>query len=169
MKSIVFLILFISSISYAKSAEVIVGGLTYHTLITDRTAKEFTHKLSADGRFIYNQMYGFGYINNTDLFYESYKFFVGQNSIGEGMGGYLYSFGGHFDSWDIGFGFGAYYQNNNQFRDKGIDVITIGGFIPLMGLEFNKKMMLNKTKYIKVNNFFTLLMTNTTLSIGEDF
>lgn len=169
MKASIFLILLVSSICSAKSAELIVGGLTYHTFVADKPASHFTHKLSADGKFIYNHMYGFGYIDSTDIFYSSHKFFIGQNSIGEPMGGYLYSFGGHFDSWDVGFGFGGYYQNNNRFKDKGIYVANIAGIVPLLGLEFNKKMMIDRTKYVKVDTFFTLLTITSCLAIGEDF
>lgn len=170
MKSSLFiLILLFSQILNAKSIEMISGGLTYHTFIPDNIAENFTHKWSADGKLIYNQLYGFGYIDNSDIFFSSHKFFIGQNSIGEAMGGYLYSFGGHVDGYDLGLGTGGYYQNNELFKDKGIDMVTIAGFIPLLGIELNKKFMINNTKYLKINTFTTIFLINASLSLGENF
>lgn len=171
MKKYIFVALLIFSIkSEARSIEFIAGGLTYHTVVNTLVTNNFSNRLTSDGKLIYNQLYGFGYTIHNGLEYDSYKFFVGHNSINENIGGASYSFGFTYKNLDSGFLIGMYRQDSDMFSKNNINYLWMStDYIPLVGFEFNYKIMLTNTKFIKINNYLSPVITNHTLSIGEDF
>lgn len=166
IKSIILSILLFCPAVFADSVELIFGGLTYHTFIDPSVSNQFSNRLSKDGALIYNQLYGFGYTTNDEYFYKSYKVFYGHNSINEPMGGGLYSFGLNLDEFQLGLGFGGYFQDGSKF--KQIDV-ELGDFMPLVGIEGSFKIMLSDTYFLKLNSFFGGIIFNETLSLGSEF
>jgi len=168
MKLILLISLF-SSIGLANSIEFITGGLTYH-VFGDRTlTNSFPNRLTNDGKLIYNQLYGINYINTDGFYYNSYKFFLGRNSIGEPMGGIAFAEGFTIGNLDTGLLMGVYKQDGDMFYKKTGGIWTSIDYMPLAGLEFNYKIMLTKTKFIKINNYLSPIITNHTISIGENF
>lgn len=168
MKTTIFLILLFSQSLFANSIELITGGLTYHVNSDPEVSERFSNKLTSDGSLIYNQLYGFRYTKNDEILYDSYTFFMGHNSINEQMGGFVYSFGIEIDSITLGFAAGGYYQDSSKFTEKGIGLL-VGDFMPVFGVELNKKFMINKTDYLKLNSFFSPVIVTETFSVGEEF
>lgn len=165
----IFIVLLLSSTSYGDSIEFITGGLTYHPMMITAVSKNFVGKLTSDGKLIYNQLYGVGYTKYHDFTYNSYKFFTGHNSIGENIGGVSYSLGFTDRRLDIGLMVGIYRQDGELFNRKVSYLWMDGNYVPLVGFEFNYKVMLTDTKFIKLNNYLSPVITNHTVSIGENF
>lgn len=168
-KSIAFLVLLLPVVLKADSFELMAGSLTYHTLVDHSVTDYFPHKISNDGNLIYNQLYGIGYINNQDLVYQSFRVFAGNNSIEEPMVGGAYSFGFSLKNWDNGLVIGGYFQDGASFSKKINYLWALSDFIPLVGFEFNYKIMLSDKIFIKINNYLSPIITNHSLSIGQNF
>ena len=168
-----FILIFLISIpamAQNKSIEIIGGSLTYHLFIDQTTSSHFTNQLTPDGALIYNSMLGFKLMNYNEYgFYDGEAFFMGKNSVNENMGGFIYDFGMQTGKFDVGFATGFYYQDETLFRSHGIDEMNFNGFVPIFGVELNYKTYITKNKFFKVNNFLSTVLTNHTISIGQDF
>ena len=167
MKYIIFILL-LSTYSWANSIEFLTGGITYHLFNDPSVSQNYVTKLSGDGALIYNPLYGIRYTVDDKMFYNSYSFFGGENSIGQNMGGGLYSFGVLDSNVQLGFALGAYLQNGELFNQQ-VDTFTNGNIIPLYGFEFNYKVDLGNKCFIKLNNLLTPLLYNATIGIGQEF
>ena len=168
MKSIIFIILLICPAVFADNTELIVGGLTYHMFLDPDITENFSNKVGFQGALIANPIVGLGYtyVDEETKLYDSYRGFIGQNSIGQPMIGGMYFYGKQLKGIDLGMGIGAYIQDDSQFKKRGIDVGS--NIIPIYGFEINPKIMLDNKKFIKFNNLISPLLIISTLSFGEE-
>jgi hypothetical protein len=107
--------------------EIAIGALTYHHF-SIKPQRHF-EKCIGDCQAIVNPL--------IDLGIGKHHLFTGANSIGRFMSGYRHNITlNDFTSLTVG----GYYQNNGEFKDKGIDfAYNLGDVIPLVGLDFNYK------------------------------
>jgi hypothetical protein len=174
----IFLILFLvlsSTAAYAEtelktSIEFLAGGLTYH-VIDSGSSSYNANKVSSDGRLISNPEFGIVLTQQFSYLYQSGAVFGGQNPVGQPMGGALYQFGYAIDNLQIGAAAGAYLQDDNAFRNAGVEpfrMFEVGsiGVVPVLGLALNYNIPLSEKTYLKINNVITPIITNSSLSFG---
>lgn len=168
MKSIFFIILLISPAIFADSKEFIIGGLTYHMFLEPDVTEKFTNKVGFSGALIANPMLGLGYtyVDDSTKLYDSYRGFIGENSIGQPLIGGMYFYGKELKGIDLGMGIGAYIEDDSKFKQRGIE--TGSNIIPIYGFEINPKIILNNKKFIKFNNLISPLLIISTISFGEE-
>ncbi len=164
--------LILTTSAYAE-VEVLGGGLTYH-LIDNGAAQSFSHKLSNDGRLIANPSYGLTIYGHQDIFFKAVTVFAGENSVGSGMAGAMYSEGVEVGHAEVGLALGGYAQDSKSFTDLGIHsfrLTSIKGLdlVPLVGVVLNYRVPLSDKVYIKLNNLISPVITNTSLSLGYNF
>lgn len=175
MKYILGLILLFGAASHAdENWEFIGPGITYH-VIDNGAAPYFDHKLSGDGRLIFTPMVGLKktHIDPTNT-YNSFTIFTAANSIGSQVYGAVGGTGIRFFRILYGgFAYGAYVQNNNDFKAMGITPFSINdgvnAIVPIFGLEINAHFPIGDTLFIGFNNLLTPIITNHNLSIGLQY
>jgi hypothetical protein len=121
-------------------------------------------------------MYSFKITKPDSEFYTSDAFFIGENSVGTLMSGYMGASGVYLNKYtQFGAIYGAYAQDNTEFMRRGIyncmawfpeSKISV---IPIFGVEVNFKVNLSDKVFIKLNNVITPVVTNHTISIGFEF
>lgn len=135
------ILLLILSVSYFDHTELLIGGITAHFTNNDQADREFPNKLNKSGEVIANATIAIREVRNQEHTYATYGGFMGQNSIGQPMGGLLAS-AGILDGQDrYGMAAGGYVQNDNKFRERGIEPFTIAernemGLVPIVGIEW---------------------------------
>lgn len=168
---LLFVWAFSSGTSYAETkVEVLGGGITYH-IMDDGSAQSYTRKLSLDGRLIFNQMGGLGIVSEDNDVYQSLYFFGGNNSVGKPLQGILSKDGIKIDQWYLGLALGGYVQDDNEFRDAGVQpfrLTEIGstGIVPIVGLAIDYKWDISNRYYLKLNNIISPNITNTSMALG---
>lgn len=171
LKYLLTLLLLFPSLSYAdRSLELLGGGITYHVLDYGASSK-YSNKISNDGRLIYTPMLGLRITNIPGNYsYSSAAIFRGTSSIGSPIYGGLLSSGLAISVFQVGFGFGGYIQNNEDFRAKGIQPYSFIGntnaLVPLVGIEANVRYPLSDKLFLAFNNLLTPVITNHYLSLG---
>ena len=177
MIKILVLFLF-SHIAYADiiSDELVLGSLTYHLMDGPPVSYKFQNPVSPDGRLIDNFLIGYQRTEeNADHEYWSWCIFTGENSLAKPIGGFKLSSGTTNGRGYICIVVGAYFQNNRDFYDQGIDSSLAfvdfhsTGMVPLAGFEINYKLFHIGNTFIKLNNILTPVLTNHTISIGQSF
>jgi hypothetical protein len=173
-----YLFIFLSLLSIqsfaSDSLELLGPGVTWH-VIDDGASGLYSHKLSSDGRLVYTPMIGIRKTSISDQnVYNSLSLFTAQNSIGSPIYGGMGATGLQlFGVFDAGFVFGGYIQNNQDFQRLGIVPFSATGgenaFVPLMGLEFNVKIKLDKNAFLGINNTITPIITNHNISFGINY
>lgn len=121
--------------------EFIVGGVTAHFTNIDQVDRQFTNKLNASGEVILNPTMAVRHYDYDDGVYVSKGAFIGGNSIGQPMAGVIFSGGGMLHEDRAGLAAGMYVQDNNKFRDRGVEPVSYAeargmGFVPLVGVEY---------------------------------
>jgi hypothetical protein len=122
--------------------EVVAGALTYHFMGAD---KAYKHRLSNDGAMIANPIIALRAASRPrESTYRTSGAFIGLNSLGRPMGGYLGSVGTDAAWGRFGIAMGGYMQDNRQFVAHNIQPpswISSGGFglVVLGGLEYSTK------------------------------
>lgn len=177
IKSYIILSILFSSLlvrAEDRNLELMMGSITYHLINFGDVPKNFTNKLSSDGRLISNFLIGVQLIREDQVYYDSIGVFTGQNSIGDTIGGVKWSSGIHYNKLYIGGVLGAYVQDNRKFEHDGIrpfyiDEVNGTGVVPVVGVEVNYKINLSNKTYIKFNNIISPLLTNSSLSLGGSF
>ena len=171
MKFVIMLLL-LSSTAFAKeSIELIGPGVTWHVL-DNGAAPYFSNKLSSDGRLIYTPQVGFRKIHTDNQFvYSSFAAFMGSNSIGSPIYGFVGSTGVELlRILHIGIAIGTYIQNNNDFNAKGLEPFSMtsgtNALVPILGFEINTQIPISDRMFIGFNNLITPVITNHNLSIG---
>jgi hypothetical protein len=154
--------------------EIMFGGITYHPMASPDITKYYQNKISPDGSLISNFMTGVQIVSETKNSYDSFAFFVGQNSVAEPMGGFKLSTGAIMDDFYIGPFVGAYFQDNATYLKDGVHPFSIfkiydNSVIPIVGMEVDYKIVLKRHKYIKLNNIISPGLTNSSLSYGMSF
>ncbi len=152
--------------------ELILGSLTYHLI--GGGSEEFSNKLSQDGRLIDNFLIGYQFTETHLNLYDSLAIFGGDNSVGKPIGGFKFSTGVTDKTWYLGPVIGGYVQNNIYFERVGLQPLDFGpangvALVPIIGVELNYRINLNKKYFIKFNNILTPALTNLTLSAGVSF
>lgn len=174
MVFVILLVILLASLSRADSSlELIGGSITYH-IIDDGVSAKYVTKLNSDGRLIFNLLLGAKYLNEEDYTYWSLATFTGNNSIGSYMNGATASYGLFIKNLSAGLVLGAYVQDDNAFRNDGIDPyrlfeINNTGVVPIAGIEVNYKFPLSNSTYLRLNNILSPVITNTSLSLGLSF
>ncbi len=156
------------------SFELIGGGLTYH-FVDYGSAKNFSHKISPEGKLIGNLVYGFGITiyGSKNKNYYALRGFQGENSIAKPINGAIATFGTHSRNVEFGVVWGAYVQNEYDFRGTGVVPYSVGqgsnSIVPIIGVELNFKIFLKGALFTKFINVVTPIITNHSLSLGLDF
>lgn len=164
--------LFACSSSFADTDfEVLGGGITYHVIDPGSNDAHFAHIISNDNRLIANPMFGLTLGEHDDRIFQSGTIFGGENSIGNSMFGGIYERGYQVGNWQLGLAVGAYEQNDNQYREKGIEPFRLTevngtGIVPVLGAAINYKINFSEQFYIKLNNVISPVITNSTISFG---
>lgn len=164
--------LFLPIAGFAQSSqEILAGSLTYH-FFSD-VSEKFSNKLDDNGTWIANPMLAYRGINyDNDHSFWSWTVFGGENSIGEGMGGAVFSMGIGNDKRRLGIVGGAYLQDNTKFFDKGIVAlgnIPVGSHlavVPAVGWELAFNWDLSKRTYITSYNLLTPAFYTNAIGIG---
>ena len=173
----ILIALLISTSAFAGSQkEIGFGSYSYHLRGDPESFGKLSNKVSSDGRLIANGMLTYKNTKTGKFGYASSAAFIGQNSVGTLMTGYMGAVGALVTkNLQIGFIMGAYVQDNTEFMRREIknsmalfpnSAISV---VPLAGVEINYKVPLNKKLFLKVNNIITPAVTNHTLSIGVEF
>lgn len=154
--------------------ELMLGSITYHPLDIDYLSRNYSNKLSQDGRLIANFLIGSTLLWEDASQYESLSFYGGQNSLGSPMAGFKVAQGAKVGNFYMGMFAGAYVQNDQEFTNLGIKpfrVVDINGtgVIPLGGIESSYKIPLVDDKYIKLNVNFSLSVVVMSFSYGLQF
>lgn len=144
--------------------ELAVGALTYHLINPQNASTAFKTRLSPDGALIANPIIGFRIVTRPRFStYHAHTPFLGLNSLGRPMAGYVASAGSDTAYGRFGLVMGGYMQDNRQFYAHDIQPpswIQSGGFglVVLGGLEY----------YTTGKKFLHLLLTPalTCASIG---
>ena len=159
------LVLLFPLASSALSLENTFGGLTYHLWNGDGVAEKYSNKLNSEGTLIFTGLIGIGLSED----HETYRIFMGQNSIADIIYGATYSYTWKIGPVKAGPILGAYVQNDNNFRAKGITPFSLGwGIVPIIGIEASIKVLTFGDNYIRLNTIITPVLVNETLSLGVD-
>lgn len=146
-------------------------GLTQH-IINDPTASaRFSGKVSKDGSLILTPQYGFIRSRTANGAFSSLGQYVGTNSVGSLMTGFISEFGRSFGRCELGLALGAYVQDDQHFKHLDIqpfEVTRIGniGIVPIGGIAFNAKVYQVPGYYVKVNTLTSPVLMNVALSVG---
>ena len=167
------IILLSLSCNATESYELVGGGLTYHIMVPIRS-RNFSNKVSEDGRLIDNPIIGIQRVVESRDYYTSLGAFTGANSVGDTILGMKYSTGARIEHWYLGIVLGAYEQPTHTFYDRNIvpfQLAKIGdvGIVPVVGWEVNYRINLSRSYYLKLNNIVSPMITNTTISVGVSF
>lgn len=123
--------------------EIAVGSLTYHFINPENASEAFKMQLSSDGALIINPVVGLRILSSPRAQnYRAHTAFVGLNSIGRPMAGYMASTGAETIYGRFGIVMGGYMQDNRQFLAYNIQPYTTGtykgfGLVPIGGLEYS--------------------------------
>lgn len=150
--------------------EVVTGSLTTHIIGSDpQVASKYSNKLNNNGVLL-NPYIGFRTRLEDREFVKYWTVFSGQNSIGKFMLGGTYSTGKTYNLWklrsELMFTAGAYWQDTDEFTKKGLDVISLGNIMPVLGMEANIYLLQTDDFYIKLNNLLSPVITTHNLSFG---
>lgn len=160
-----------SKSDYSVSLEGLAGGITYHLVDTDAASAHYIYKLNANGRLIYNSLWGYGVLVEDNKNYFAIKTFLGDNSVGLPMMGSMLSYGWKWHGLYYGPVLGVYFENDDAYRAMGVQPFRIAedgsmGIVPIIGIELNYRIDLTDRVYLKLNNVITPYLTNTSLSLG---
>ena len=172
---LLLILLLLSPLAQAKeSVELIGPGITWH-VIDNGAAPYFSNKLSNDGRLIYTPQIGLRKIHtDREFVYNSCAVFMGSNSIGSPIYGFVGSTGVELlRILHVGIAIGTYIQNNNDFNAKGIEPFSMTGgtnaLVPILGFEINTQIPVTDKLFIGFNNLITPVITNHNLSFGLEY
>lgn len=161
--------------AHADSSELVLGGITYHNMQYGDVSERYSNKISHDGRLILTPTLGYGKTQDLpDTEYTSETVFLAANSVGGPSPGGLVQWGLRSHNLQAGLALGAYAQDDTEFRKRGIAPFTcveVGsvGLVPLGGIALNYQVELAKRFFLKINNIFSPVITNHSLSIGKSF
>lgn len=155
------------SSSFASDFEIDYSLLTYHypNMTPLEASERFENKVSKNGLLIANPVYGVRTTNTEDDFYTSYKLFAGQDSIGDQIYGFGYSFGLSQKGYNIGMVLGSYTHDRDEWEQRGlVNRTTIPtsskyDLIPIVGIEANFKF-----GRFRFNNVITPVISNHSIS-----
>lgn len=164
------LALLISLPNHQTDLELVTGSYTYHYIGDKSAARHYDNKASNDGNLIANPLLGLKLTDTYEDEYTSATIFGGENSLGNPMGGLLFSVGNVINTnFRIGLAFGGYFQDQDEFDKLQItNPANIGDFMPVAGMEANFRINFNDW-FIGQNNIISIGIINHTLSIGTDF
>lgn len=175
MKKLLLFLFLISCTTQASTSsfEAIGGSITYH-VIDNTGSSQYQNKLSSDGRLIFNDLLGIRYISQDSYTYWSTSAFTGSNSIDSYITGAILSYGLTNRNLYIGTVLGGYVQDDDAFRNHGIDPYRMTefgntGLVPIIGIEINYKIDFTSKYYLKINNILSPVILNTSLSLGRTF
>lgn len=152
----------------AHADQVLVGGLTFHTINADSISHMYKGCIVKPCALIYNPMVGYRFEQRDSDWYLAHTPFVGGNSIHQPMAGYMLSFGGILDNHRLGLAQGLYIQDDNKFKQKGIIPFSINpgkgsvGVVPILGLEYQYWM----SKNVFTNVVASPIIMNATIGIN---
>jgi hypothetical protein len=162
MKKLITLLLLASALYAGPTLEISGGTLTLHFPyefnLTDSSA--YKTKISSDGLFIFNPLFGVKLIQETNNIYFGASIYGGLNSHAYPMVGVIGSVGFRVfkDKWlHLGLVVGGY----TYFTPR-----STASFIPVGGVEINAKIPFGKKVFMKVNTLITPLLINESISFG---
>ena len=168
MKRFMPLLLFLVCSVNAYELDLNLGSITHHFIVKDGVESEFEGGIAFNNRMITNAVISIGIIDEyMPSRYHAARVFTGQNSIHEFMLGGMIETGLRTDFVDYGLVVGLYGQNNQLFKDRGIDNIAFEiddlGLMPVVGLGLHFKYAINQRLSIGVSNVISPVISNHTL------
>ncbi len=148
--------------------ELMVGASVYH-FFTKHTGS-FKTQWSEDGRWIGTPVGGLGVMQTDGEYYQTQSYYIGENSVGGGMAGFLASTGKVYSNWNLGAVAGLYLQDSRKFTADKISTVAVPmgdstSVMPLVGFEAVYKIEFDEDFYLKIHNVITPILGITYLSI----
>lgn len=150
----------------ADDNELLLGGVTVHLSNPSGLGKAYKGKLTPYGEAIANPLIGLRRVNYHRKAYYSYGGFAGLNSVGCPITGGLLSLGFNYGPARFGAVHGLYIQDNNKFRERGIEPLSIQenrgtGYVPIIGWEYVHLL----SRDVRINLLLTPILSNVSLGI----
>lgn len=154
------------NVAAASEFEMGAGSITAHFWNNKVCGPRYENKLNERG-LIANQLNSFSLINKNI----KHSLFIGQNSVGELMTGYSVT-NYTYKTKSIRFGFfaGAYYQDTNEFIERGLYLNSpLGDIVPVVGAELGITVYKHKNLSVGINNNVTPILSIHSLFFNISF
>lgn len=166
---IILIILIVLKKVHANEVELTLGSVSMHTTV-DPSNVRLSNRITNDGRFVFNPLYGVGYTINRETLYYSFKAFTGLNCVADHIYGGTASLGYSWQHIRLGGIIGGYIQDDTAFTARNIEPFSIIGnrnaLVPIIGAELIFMFKVTDTSFIKVNNLISPILMNTSIGYG---